>query len=204
MLHPSAEQIIVGPDGKILNCAGGNAGSVHDQTVWNRCSVFRNLARYRLEDEFIAADAGYALRDHMITPYGKRDIVGAANSIERGRLLQFNKKFCGIRMKVECTIGILKARWRCLLHGLWRRDMATYDDAMMMCCILHNLCITFNQPNVPMRKVRRVMRTERKQRKADRRAAGRAVGLGLGDAGNAGSLQAGRAARTAVRAQLMG
>uniref|UniRef100_A0A671LBA6 DDE Tnp4 domain-containing protein n=1 Tax=Sinocyclocheilus anshuiensis TaxID=1608454 RepID=A0A671LBA6_9TELE len=71
----------------------------------------------------------------------------------------FNKKLSGARMTVECAIGRLKGRWRCLSKRL-DMDISLVPTIISACCTLHNMCEKHNEaycedpnaagsPNVP-------------------------------------------------------
>ena len=61
----------------------------------------------------------------------------------------FNYKQSATRMPSEHVNGMLKRRWRILLHQneLW--NVADVVEMIVACCILHNLCIDDgdNSPN---------------------------------------------------------
>uniref|UniRef100_A0A673H6V5 DDE Tnp4 domain-containing protein n=1 Tax=Sinocyclocheilus rhinocerous TaxID=307959 RepID=A0A673H6V5_9TELE len=71
----------------------------------------------------------------------------------------FNKTLSGARMTVECAIGRLKGRWRCLSKRL-DVDISLVATIISACCTLHNICEKHNEaycedlnaagsPNVP-------------------------------------------------------
>ena len=51
----------------------------------------------------------------------------------------FNLKHSQTRIKVEQAFGLLKGRWRCLLHNL-EISYEIVSHIVTACCILHNIC----------------------------------------------------------------
>ena len=51
----------------------------------------------------------------------------------------FNVKHSKTRIKVEQAFGLLKSRWRCLLHKL-KVLFEIVSYIITVCCILHNIC----------------------------------------------------------------
>lgn len=82
-------------------------------------------------------DSGYPLEPWIITPY--------RSATERSAEARFNTKHSKTRNCIERCIGVLKARFRCLLSS--RELHYTPEKAcqiMNVCCMLHNICIHFN------------------------------------------------------------
>lgn len=53
----------------------------------------------------------------------------------------YTQKHGTARNTVERTIGLLKARWRCLLrHRVLHYDPQTASKIINACCVLHNIC----------------------------------------------------------------
>ena len=60
----------------------------------------------------------------------------------------FNKKLCSARVVTENTYGMLKRRWRAL-HKQTECRMYNLKYVIMSCIMLHNLCISVNDPCEP-------------------------------------------------------
>lgn len=85
-------------------------------------------------------DSGYAQRRWLMTP-----ILGAAPESPEDHYTQLH---CRARNTVERCIGVLKARWRCLLgHRVLHYDPVTAAKIVNACVVLHNIA---NEQNVPM------------------------------------------------------
>lgn len=74
-----------------------------------------------------------------MTPYRK--------TTEGSSEAHFNKIHAAARSSIERVFGILKGRWRCLLHSreLYYTPEKT-AQIVNVCCLLHNLCIKYNVP----------------------------------------------------------
>ena len=57
----------------------------------------------------------------------------------------FNKKLCSARVVTENAFGMLKGRWR-ILYKKTECHMFNLKYVVMACIMLHNLCISLNDP----------------------------------------------------------
>lgn len=87
----------------------------------------------------LLADSAYPAGDWCIPP-----INLAHNQQQRN----FNVAHKCTRRIVECTIGLLKMRWRILLNGLRVRSMTFAVRAIKACCVLHNICLQYDPLSV--------------------------------------------------------
>ena len=60
----------------------------------------------------------------------------------------FDKKLCSARVVTENAYGMLKGRWR-ILHKQTEFRMYNLKYVIMSCMMLHNLCISVNNPCEP-------------------------------------------------------
>jgi hypothetical protein len=63
----------------------------------------------------------------------------------------YTKRHCAARNRVERTIGLLKARWRCLLKDRvlhYKPEMVA--KMVNACCVLHNKCNRSRLPSPDM------------------------------------------------------
>lgn len=117
----------------------GNVGSVHDARVF-RLSGLQNYisdpAKFPYDSHLIG-DAAYPLLKQLMVPY-----------TDNGHLTQRQKNynFClsSFRMVVERAIGLLKGRWRSLLHNLAMGSIKLIPYHFLACCVLHNICLMRN------------------------------------------------------------
>lgn len=176
---------------RIRHVFGGNPGSVHDMDLFKLSPLFVNIREYLQNGEYYIADAGYSLRPYMMIPFKKAEIEGQAQHIADARTL-FNRHYSGsARIVVERCIGVLKARFASLLHGMWFRDASMYSIIVETCCILHNVCLDFRD-TWSEEQVRRACKKIRKQEELRRRVVPRP----LSNVG--GTLADGQARRNAV------
>nr|CAD7266088.1 unnamed protein product [Timema shepardi] len=91
-------------DQHILSICSRFPGRTHDSYVWQRSSVrvmMHNKFNQGLRHFWLLGDSGYPLESILVTP----------NTPEAN----YTEHHCSARSVVESTIGLLKARWRCLL-----------------------------------------------------------------------------------------
>ncbi|XP_036335023.1 putative nuclease HARBI1 [Rhagoletis pomonella] len=114
-------------------------GATHDATVFNMSSL-----KPQLEDDYrrgernlLLGDAGYALQPYMLTPFRNTD-DGSVQGI-------FHKRHAKARNIVECTIGVFKNRFRCLLGArALHYEPKKATQIINVCVALHNICIFYN------------------------------------------------------------
>jgi hypothetical protein len=118
----------------------GWPGSVFDNLIFEQSKICKHKSRYLSPGEFILADAGYALKEFVLTPYR---LPTAA--LPHNRL--FNEVQSSARAKSEHTNGVLKARFQSL-KGLRtqiknKRELKMVCDHIVVCLILHNMLLDF-------------------------------------------------------------
>lgn len=119
----------------------GYPGSMFDSTIFDKSKLLKTPENYFTSDEYLIADAGYALKERVITPY-KQPLA----SLPANRL--FNELFSSARCKIEHTNGIWKNRWASL-KGIRtqireKKDFASVNEHVLVTIILHNILISFN------------------------------------------------------------
>lgn len=114
----------------------GNVGSIHDSRVFRLSSLqeyINNPIKFPNNTHLIG-DAAYALHKHLLVPYP-----------DNGHLTQYQKNynFChsSTRMVIERAFGLLKGRWRSLLHVLAVNCLDFIPYHILACCVLHNICL---------------------------------------------------------------
>jgi len=178
---------------RIRHVYGGNAGSVHDMDIFTASPLYTNIRQFLRKGEYYLGDTGYALRPYMITPYKNSEIMKEPQQHVKDARTFFNRHFSAVRIIIERCFGVLKARFRCLLHGMWFRDERMYTRIFLACCILHNLCLNFRDA-ISEAQVRSARIVIQREKIAVRAGAQRKVKLSK----VGGTLDAGRARRKRV------
>nr|CAI5852403.1 unnamed protein product [Callosobruchus analis] len=75
------------------------------------------------------ADAAYPLMTNLLKPYSRNHLT-----LEN---LNFNQRLSRARKTIECTFGIMVAKWRLLSKPIETHEK-TADDMIKAICILHN------------------------------------------------------------------
>lgn len=101
--------------------------------VWRYYDADGNVHQDR--GVYLICDGGYLRWVTLVCPFTE----GAHGSRKR----YFSDNLESVRKDVECTFGILKARWRILEYGLHYRDINRCGDVFMTCCCLHNMMLEF-------------------------------------------------------------
>lgn len=129
-------QGICDSDKKFIDVFIGAPSKIHDARIFILSPISSKLPNICQTKYHLLGDAAYMLREYLLTPY--KD-CGKLTRKER----QFNVKHCQTRVKIENAFGLLKQRFRQLM----RLDFFTVEDMskfILACCVLHNLCIDFD------------------------------------------------------------
>lgn len=138
--HSLNVQLICDSDLKILSVNANYPGSTHDSFIW-RNSEIKNflITQYNqgLRRTWLLGDSGYPLQPVLMTPY--------LNPVEGSAEARYNRSHIRARNCIERTIGVLKARFRCLLKERVARYAPEFvGNLVNTCCVLHNLCMNYN------------------------------------------------------------
>lgn len=118
-------------------------GSVHDAAIWNVSTINVYLRRCFEEgdhESWLLGDSGYPLSPWLMTP-----IPDAQQDTPEWR---YTKKHCRTRIVIERCFGLLKQKFRSLLHhrvlhyGHRMSGLIIYSAA-----VLHNICVEHNYIN---------------------------------------------------------
>lgn len=142
--HSINTQIIADSRMRIRHINARYPGSTHDSFIW-KCSLpnmfLRNISA-RMQGNFpyfILADTGYPLQPWLLRPYD-RPYSSRAQEV-------FNRLHKRLRSMIERVIGLLKARFRCLLgERKLRYDHERSAYIIYSCAILHNFLIDNGYP----------------------------------------------------------
>ncbi|GBP14413.1 Putative nuclease HARBI1 [Eumeta japonica] len=101
--------------------------------------AFFNRKGYHSLNVQIVGDSGYPLRPWLLIP--------VTNAVQGSNEERYNRKHMSARNCVERCIGVLKARWRCLLkHRVLHYDPSTVSKIVTACCVLHNIAVSLDLP----------------------------------------------------------
>ncbi|CAH1993083.1 unnamed protein product [Acanthoscelides obtectus] len=139
--HSRNVQIICDSDLNILDIDASFGGATHDAHIWKNSHAYRHLRELASHGErfWLLGDSGYPLRPWLLTP-----IINAEPGTAEEH---YTNMHCLTRNTVERCIGVLKARWRCLLvHRVLHYDHHMVAKMINACAVLHTIC---NRHNVP-------------------------------------------------------
>lgn len=110
-------------------------GSVHDARVFRNSTLKRRLDNgWRpLPMGVLLGDSAYPNSDYLITPIDVPQTQQQAN---------FNRAHRRTRRIVECALGLLKQRFRCLLDTMELKKPEFSAEVVRCCTALHNLLLT--------------------------------------------------------------
>ncbi|XP_049697658.2 putative nuclease HARBI1 [Helicoverpa armigera] len=132
--HSLNVMIICDADLNIMCVDASSPGSAHDSSVWQShpiCNKMKELSNAG-EQMFLLGDSGYPLRVNMMTPI--------LNTVEGTPEHNYYKLHVTARNTVERCIGVLKARFRCLIaERALHYDPITAGKIINACCVLHNI-----------------------------------------------------------------
>lgn len=114
----------------------GFPGSVHDARVFRNSPLYQTLSE-KCGEKFIIGDSAYPCLRNLLTPYKDN---GNLSPTERN----FNIKLSHCRISIEHSFGLLKQKFRQLYH-LKLRDISLICHFIRACCVLHNLCLGFEE-----------------------------------------------------------
>ncbi|KAM7006165.1 putative nuclease HARBI1 [Tautogolabrus adspersus] len=112
----------------ITNLEAKWPGSVPDSRIFQESTLSKSLENGEF-DGLLLGDRDYPCQPTLLTPYPDP---------EPGPQQNFNVAHCRTRAQVEKTIGLLKARFKCLRH-LRVTNPARASDIIAACVVLHNI-----------------------------------------------------------------
>ncbi|XP_013188477.2 putative nuclease HARBI1 [Amyelois transitella] len=139
--HSLNVQLICDADQQILSVDASHPGSFHDSFIWSHYPVRYHLENLGSEATWLLGDSGYSQRRTMMTPILDAEPVTPE--------AYYTQKHVKARNVIERTIGLLKARFRCLLcHRVLHYQPQVAGFITNACVILHNICNENNLPEV--------------------------------------------------------
>lgn len=128
-------QITVDADFIVRDVFGGFPGCCHDAYLFRNSKLFQWINEEIPHGFFAIADAAYPASSHLLTPY-------------KGTLSQemeeFNFLHSSQRMRVECTIGRLKGRFKKFAIPGKNGHQKSYMYYFLFACVIHNMIEKFN------------------------------------------------------------
>jgi len=119
-------------------------GSWSDQKIWNASRLGRTLNRTIPPGTHMIADAGYAIRPWLITPYPET-FDGAYRDNETRR---YNFIHSSTRMVVERAFGMAKERFRVLKSCIDVEDVVKAVDIIVSALVMHNILIAVGDDEI--------------------------------------------------------
>lgn len=134
-------QAVVNADKKFIDVHCGEPGSLHDSRVLRRSPLYlkalENMPAKFPNNTFLLGDSAYPNLDWLVSPYKN---TGSLTTAQR----QFNYRHSSTRMVVENSFGLLKTRFRRLLHFSEQTYIENIVNLTVCGCILHNICLMEN------------------------------------------------------------
>ncbi|KAJ3649496.1 hypothetical protein Zmor_021236 [Zophobas morio] len=147
--HSKNVQIVCGPNNKIFGINAAHGGATHDAFIWRQSNIARILEqRFTGGDRtsWLLGDSGYPLQPYVITP-----VRNPADGTPEHR---FNIAHRRARSCVERCIGVLKARFRCLIQErVLKYAPVKAGSIINACAILHNFMVARNVPLPPEHEI---------------------------------------------------
>ncbi|KAK3884925.1 hypothetical protein Pcinc_010768 [Petrolisthes cinctipes] len=137
--HSLNVQVVCDADYVVLNFCTRFPGSTHDSYVWHNSNLYRQFQQGEFGNSVLLGDSGYPLEPNLMVPVGQ-----PANAAE-GR---YNTSLKKTRVVVEQTIGIWKARFKCVHQKGGTLSYTPLKCGKMAAAtfLLHNYCRRRNIP----------------------------------------------------------
>lgn len=122
----------------VVDCKGvftdvsiGWPGSMTDDQVLEKSTLFKKATSGLLQNTLIVGNAGYSLMDWVLVPYSHKNLTWAQHA--------FNEKMMEALSVSKEAFCRLKSRWTCLQK---RTEVKLQDLPVILgaCCVLHNVC----------------------------------------------------------------
>lgn len=143
----------IGHNKRFMWAAVGAPGSTHDSRLLQNCEIFsqleeghvlpnRSLNLYPHGEIPITTvgDSAFPSRPWLLKPYKEGTLVPKQR--------YFNNRLCSARVVSEHAYGMLKGRFR-ILYKKTECSLDNIQVIIMVCIVLHNICIHRNDPCKP-------------------------------------------------------
>nr|CAI5852400.1 unnamed protein product [Callosobruchus analis] len=117
---------------KLIMIDVGGYSKQSDGGIFKNSDMYKLMHQKRLhipDPDCLPADAAYPLMTNLLKPYSRNHLT-----LEN---LNFNQRLSRARKTIECTFGIMVAKWRLLSKPIETHEK-TADDMIKAICILHN------------------------------------------------------------------
>ncbi|KAM3955316.1 putative nuclease HARBI1 [Aphomia sociella] len=152
--HSLNVQLVCDVNMQILSVDASYGGANHDSFIWSNHPLKAHMEELsNSQNIWLLGDSGYSLRKTMMTP-----MVNTAPDTPEAHYTNLHVR---PRNVVERAIGLLKARFRCLLvHRVLHYSPEVAGSIVNACVILHNIC---NKANTPVPQLSDEEQTEEVQ-----------------------------------------
>lgn len=117
-----------------------NPGSAHDASAFAMSDLGKALTSGKLPAQFhVAGDEAFVASNSLLTPWPGRELPRDKDAFKFFHSRQ--------RQAIECAFEILVQRWGILWRSL-RVALKRWSKIVVVCCKLHNLCLTESVPEV--------------------------------------------------------
>lgn len=134
-------QAVVDINKKFVDIFIGEPGSLHDSRVLRKSELYQEAHSDKDHtfsyNSLLLGDSAYPLLDWLIPPFKDNGHLSQDST-------QFNKLHSSARIVVENAFGILKSRFRRLLHFTEQTNLKLIVNLIASACILHNICLNEN------------------------------------------------------------
>ena len=142
--HPISMQAVVVGNLAFLDIATGYLGSIHNARILRDSALYIQTERNIWLAEPTDAIDGYKIRPLLTGDRAYPENTWLVKPFPNNLNLsqeqkKLNRFLSSARVAVERVLGILKARWRCLLNCL-EHNIKNLSDVIISCCVLHNIC----------------------------------------------------------------
>jgi hypothetical protein len=120
-------------------------GCSNDAGLYGSSQFAQDIEDYMLEALYLVVDSGYGLTVRCQSPF-TNICISKLPPVQRAAAIAYNALHRRVRNCIECYNGILKNRFRIMLHGTTFRDPQTYYTCAMACIILNNICTLAKLP----------------------------------------------------------
>lgn len=149
---------LVGYDKRFLQLTCNAPGSTHDARLLRRSKLYQDIQLgHGLPNKYV--NLGDDLGDIPLVTIGDSAfpqfawlVKAFANNTGDVKKRFYNTKLCGARVVTENAYGMMKGRWR-LIYKKCEVKLFNIKYVIMVCGLLHNLCIARNDPCKPRWKL---------------------------------------------------